>query len=1150
MGRKNLTGCGMKKGWLRPIITCFLLINFLMTSIAPVMAESVSLLPAPGMMVDISPAFKPCLMQGVRFHPENSFRYDFLIDSGDADLAGDALSQESTKLIKYLMAALTTPVQDLWVNLSPYEGDRIIPDAFGLTEMGRDLLAQDYILKQITSSFLYPEKALGKKFWDRVYARSQELYGTTDIPIETFHKVWIVPAVADIVVRNNTAYVVKSRLKLMMEDDYLATEKNITAANNAAEIDPKDISTQIMREVILPELEREVNEGKNFTTVRQVYNPLILATWMKRKFADQASALSREYVDQRKTPGVEHGEEAVAEHIWQRYVEAFKTGVFNFIKEEPGLDAGETLPRKYFSGGADYAALDKTLREVGDDQVPGGSSAVVVTADLVPSNNAPKEEASVQTGLAVLDPQKMQDLNETIKRKFNERPLGWEVALGNASHMLIVPQVRSKGNVWRVLYNGEKQDVDIEALRVEGTKKFGPLTCAFVNGRVRIEAEDGNSVDIPADGQGKAFMRRENSLNNEELPTLNGVVQWDKWQYLKFFLSLDGAIPEEGKSASNIEGFWKSGKDGKLTFATSWIYMDHMASSHGNIDTSDLMGMGLLSVMAERIFDVLPVGSQIRVDAIIEEESGVMFRNVVRGYFKNNKMTDEAIEISIAGLGEEALEDFKKLLNDTVQETPFGKALGSAGFKVAGSPNNPRGYLISSIVAEKADAAAKSFDDIGAYMMMFNTMMDLFQVSQERLYKGKIVNIGLESVGYKGLMRDKQGRPLNIVTQLLREGVDIIGIDPNKEILALAKEYPGHFYQETAQNMSSIPDGTVDTVVSVGLFNPEHVDEIIEQAGGTAEEFYEQSSQEIRRILKPDGRALISTGILKPDVVFRKALENAGFNIEIKAGVYQLSRKADEGVGNIKDTKGVAFDDIDAMPEVYRRDVEKMLEATKVYLEVLASNIKKITSEEVLTPKDVVEVEQAGDQYLNKADVIWKAMLDKDADKKFAEAFVHTQTLRIMWDNKGDLGTDYDIPNLVYGARGSNLLNPGPGFLIKKQEQLNKTNAFLERLLQSGQSFGYLRNSKYEINFIHPEVSPEGPKAVVKPPEVTPGGIDMNTDRMNMNVTEDAGSVTASMHGAGVVMGEINGLQPVIIGIQPEQNVRTVLGLDALRTAL
>ncbi len=58
------------------------------------------------------------------------------------------------------------------INLSPYEKDRIIQDNFGKTEMGRDLLSQDYLLKQITSSLMYPEEALGKKFWDKIYAQA------------------------------------------------------------------------------------------------------------------------------------------------------------------------------------------------------------------------------------------------------------------------------------------------------------------------------------------------------------------------------------------------------------------------------------------------------------------------------------------------------------------------------------------------------------------------------------------------------------------------------------------------------------------------------------------------------------------------------------------------------------------------------------------------------------------------------------------------------------------------------------------------------------------------------------------------------------------------------------------------------------------
>src|SRR5258708_3917413 len=135
-------------------------------------------LPAPGVRVGLSSEFNPPILQGIKVHPDNPLRFDFILDKGDSNdvipaKAGiqnqEQLKQESTKLIKYFLASLTIPEKDLWVNLSPYEKDRIVPESFGQTEMGRDLLAQDYILKQITASLIYPEDETGKKFWKRVY---------------------------------------------------------------------------------------------------------------------------------------------------------------------------------------------------------------------------------------------------------------------------------------------------------------------------------------------------------------------------------------------------------------------------------------------------------------------------------------------------------------------------------------------------------------------------------------------------------------------------------------------------------------------------------------------------------------------------------------------------------------------------------------------------------------------------------------------------------------------------------------------------------------------------------------------------------------------------------------------------------------------
>jgi len=136
-------------------------------------------LPPPGAMVGISPSYVPIAIKGLKIYPDNPFRFDFILDTGNSKLQGDRLADESNLLIKYFLAALTVPDNDQWVNLSPYEKDRVIPEAFGITEMGRDLLAQDYLLKQLAASLIYPEHKLGKTFWERVHKKRKGATATS-----------------------------------------------------------------------------------------------------------------------------------------------------------------------------------------------------------------------------------------------------------------------------------------------------------------------------------------------------------------------------------------------------------------------------------------------------------------------------------------------------------------------------------------------------------------------------------------------------------------------------------------------------------------------------------------------------------------------------------------------------------------------------------------------------------------------------------------------------------------------------------------------------------------------------------------------------------------------------------------------------------
>ncbi|MBF0521675.1 MAG: hypothetical protein HQL24_01315 [Candidatus Omnitrophica bacterium] len=356
-----------KRGTMYRIFSAFIAFSFMLSSIIPASYGQIAPLqainlPIPGQIVTQSSAYAPAIVKGITINPKNPLQFDFLVDSGENNLQGQALKEESQRLVKYFLTSLTVSEKDLWVNLSPYEKDRIIPENFSQTEMGRDLLAQDYILKQLTSSLMYPEKQIGKDFWARVYEKAQKEFHTTDIPTDTFHKIWIVPNKAVVYEKDNSAFVLEAHLKVMLEEDYEALKANSNKAN--AQTSEKNlVTTQIIKDILVPEIEKEINTGKNFASLRQIYNSMILAAWFKRTLKE--SLLSKVYVNQSKMKGIDGVTPQIKEGIYNQYLAAFKKGVYNYIREEYNSETQEVIPRKYFSGGFDpksiFIETDPTL---------------------------------------------------------------------------------------------------------------------------------------------------------------------------------------------------------------------------------------------------------------------------------------------------------------------------------------------------------------------------------------------------------------------------------------------------------------------------------------------------------------------------------------------------------------------------------------------------------------------------------------------------------------------------------------------------------------------------------------------------------------------------------------------------------------------
>lgn len=367
------------------IVSVFLMAN--LCPFVPDNARAQVYLPDVSQKLSVTGDVSSVVLKGIKVSRDNPWEMDFIVDRASSEVSSDHLKEEITAEVRYFLAALTMPDESLWVNLSPYEKDRIIDAELALTEMGRDMLAQDYVLKQMTSSLMDPETDVGAGFWERIYQRAYEELGVTDIPMETFHKIWIVPGKARIYQKDDEAYVVESSLKLMLEKDYLAERE----FNNRVDLPAKDsltpqqiLSQDTIKEKILPLIAQEVNYGEHFVPLRKIYHALILATWFKKQF--RGSVLERSFANRKAIQGIDLSDEATKDKIYQQYVQAFKTGVFNYLKEEYDPVTQQIVPRKYFSGGMALQTVREDIQVNARLDEVNLDSAMMVKVRLIPQS--------------------------------------------------------------------------------------------------------------------------------------------------------------------------------------------------------------------------------------------------------------------------------------------------------------------------------------------------------------------------------------------------------------------------------------------------------------------------------------------------------------------------------------------------------------------------------------------------------------------------------------------------------------------------------------------------------------------------------------------------------------------------------------------
>jgi len=341
----------------------------MVVGLSPILGEAaqidayVAALPVPGTRIGLSAPREAALLAGIKTDPSRPLGFEFLFTEGAGVPNTMQLAKEMDRSIRYFFAGLTVPEEELWVNLSPYEPDRISADGLGKTELGRDLLGIDYVLKQLSASLTYPKTELGKAYWGALRDAETKAGVSSPTPADALSRVWIVPGRAVVIEKDGQVVVEETPLKVLTEEDYTAPEKKESNADGT-------VQTRVFREKILPYIEDEVNQGERFARLRQLYRALVLAAWLKKKLRTAAGKnyLAAGYIDRNKIKGVDLFDTTAKETIFRQYVSAYKKGAYKcLLADEASAEPKATAAKRvYFSGGFAGQHLSENIEEKND----------------------------------------------------------------------------------------------------------------------------------------------------------------------------------------------------------------------------------------------------------------------------------------------------------------------------------------------------------------------------------------------------------------------------------------------------------------------------------------------------------------------------------------------------------------------------------------------------------------------------------------------------------------------------------------------------------------------------------------------------------------------------------------------------------------
>ena len=261
-------------------------------------------------------------------------------------------------------------------------------------------------------------------------------------------------------------------MKVMLEQDHLKDSK----AYNFTDPRMKDLneySSQLIRELIIPKLTKEVNSSKRYAALRQVFFSLVMARWFKDTFQGKPGQYAQ-LIDSHNLNNLTSKQAWSKTYYFNEYQKSFEKGEYS-LKEQVYTPTGQVV-RSYVSGGifgAPESFMPSSMKSINpkvptlEDQMLVKNGEVVALPILSAENGSEvikentslelrKLTARIKRGELHLEQDRKKMAIEYLKQQLGERIVGVKTVGNNE----IVAVMES--------YIRDKEITDVQVLFLEG----------------------------------------------------------------------------------------------------------------------------------------------------------------------------------------------------------------------------------------------------------------------------------------------------------------------------------------------------------------------------------------------------------------------------------------------------------------------------------------------------------------------------------------------------------------------------------------------------------------------------------------------------------------------------------------------------------